>query len=214
MPKRPKRKQPSSTASNYFFSFRLVLLGSCAVGKSSLLARFVNDCFLDGPESTIGPVFVTRTVNLDGRAVTLEIWDTAGQERYESLAPMYYRRAQAAIVVYDITNPGTFQRAKMWVNELRERGSLDVVIALAGNKADLTDKRMVDYKEADAYAKENSLLLMETSAKTAMNVNEIFQAVAETIPKSQLVQEKKLDLGSIHRRQSGQRSGCKCSQGS
>jgi len=90
--------------------------------------------------------FLTQTVCLDDTTVKFEIWDTAGQERYHSLAPMYYRGAQAAIVVYDITNQDTFGRAKTWVKELQRQASPNIVIALSGNKADLSSKRMVDYE--------------------------------------------------------------------
>lgn len=89
---------------------------------------------------------MTQTVCLDDTTVKFEIWDTAGQERYHSLAPMYYRGAQAAIVVYDITNLDTFGRAKTWVKELQRQASPNIVIALAGNKADLSSKRMVEYE--------------------------------------------------------------------
>nr|CAD7603808.1 unnamed protein product [Timema genevievae] len=117
----------------------------------------------------LSAAFLTQTVCLDDTTVKFEIWDTAGQERYHSLAPMYYRGAQAAIVVYDITNQDTFGRAKSWVKELQRQASPNIVIALSGNKADLANKRMVEYEEAQAYAEENGLLFMETSAKTAMN---------------------------------------------
>lgn len=87
------------------------------------------------------------------------------------------RGAQAAIVVYDITNTDTFGRAKVWVKELQRQASPNIVIALAGNKADLAAKRAVEFDEAKTYAEENGLLFMETSAKTAMNVNDIFLAI-------------------------------------
>ena len=81
-----------------------MLLGDSAVGKSSLVLRFVRGQFFEYQESAIGAAFLTQTVALNDTTVKFEIWDTAGQERYHSLAPMYYRGAAAAIVVYDITN--------------------------------------------------------------------------------------------------------------
>merc|ERR1711915_900455 len=137
-----------------------VLLGESAVGKSSLVLRFVKGQFHEFQESAIGAAFLTQTVCLDDTTVKFEIWDTAGQERYHSLAPMYYRGAQAAIVVYDITKPDTFERAKMWVKELQRQASANIVIALTGNKADLANNQAIEYEEANAYAEENSLLFM------------------------------------------------------
>lgn len=90
--------------------------------------------------------FLTQTVPIEGATVKFEIWDTAGQERYRSLAPMYYRGAAAAIVVYDITNKESFNGAKSWVKELQRRGDPNVVITLAGNKADLQNKRKVEHQ--------------------------------------------------------------------
>eukprot|EP00041_Stephanoeca_diplocostata_P001690 m.20994 g.20994 ORF g.20994 m.20994 type:complete len:207 (-) comp12280_c0_seq2:312-932(-) len=165
--------------------FKLVLLGESAVGKSSLVLRFVKGQFHEYQESTIGAAFLTQTVCLDDTTVKFEIWDTAGQERYHSLAPMYYRGAQAAIVVYDVTNTDTFNRAKTWVKELQRQANPNIVIALAGNKADLAGKRAVDLEEAQVYAEDNGLLFMETSAKTAKNVNEIFLAIAKKLPKNE-----------------------------
>ena len=134
------------------FQFKLVLLGDSAVGKSSLVLRFVRGQFFEYQESTIGAAFLTQTVALNDTTVKFEIWDTAGQERYHSLAPMYYRGAAAAIVVYDITNRDTFQRAKQWVKELQRQGNPNIVIALAGNKSDLNSKRKVEPEEAESCA--------------------------------------------------------------
>ena len=107
---------------------KLVLLGDTAVGKSCLVVRFVRDEFFDFQEPTIGAAFLTQTITLDDVTVKFEIWDTAGQERYRSLAPMYYRGAVAAVVVYDITSEQSFVGAKGWVSELKRRGDQNVVI--------------------------------------------------------------------------------------
>mmetsp|Transcript_27410 Transcript_27410/g.51802 ORF Transcript_27410/g.51802 Transcript_27410/m.51802 type:complete len:194 (-) Transcript_27410:309-890(-) len=128
--------------------------------------------------------FLTQTVALDDATVKFEIWDTAGQERYRSLAPMYYRGAAAAIIVYDITNPDSFAGAKSWVKELQRRGDQNVVIAMAGNKADLEARRKVDFNEANEYAEENGILHMETSAKNANNVKALFVEIAKSLPKA------------------------------
>jgi len=154
------------------------------VGKSSLVLRFVKRQFFEYQESTIGAAFLTQTVQLSDCVVKFEIWDTAGQERYHSLAPMYYRGAAAAIVVYDITNRQSFVRAKSWVKELQRQGSANIVIALAGNKLDLADQRQVDLEEAKAYADDNNIFLLETSAKSNTNVTEIFKQIATALPKN------------------------------
>ncbi|RZF37426.1 hypothetical protein LSTR_LSTR011703 [Laodelphax striatellus] len=104
MANRGGAQRPNGTSQGKICQFKLVLLGESAVGKSSLVLRFVKGQFHEYQESTIGAAFLTQTVCLDETTVKFEIWDTAGQERYHSLAPMYYRGAQAAIVVYDITN--------------------------------------------------------------------------------------------------------------
>jgi Ras-related protein Rab-5B/Ras-related protein Rab-5C len=179
-----QRSNGAATTQTRVCQFKLVLLGESAVGKSSLVLRFVKGQFHEYQESTIGAAFLTQTVVVDDATIKFEIWDTAGQERYHSLAPMYYRGAQVAIVVFDITSQETFVRAKTWVKELQRQASPNIVIALAGNKSDLADKRFVETEEAQAYADENGLLFMETSAKTASNVNEIFMAIARKLPKT------------------------------
>lgn len=147
---------------------------------------------------------MTQKCNLPTRTIKFEIWDTAGQERFASLAPMYYRNAQAALVVYDLTKPTSLVKAKHWVAELQRQASPGIVIALVGNKLDLTtesapaenedgddgeesgDARKVSTEEAKAYAEEESLLFFETSAKTGHNVSEVFTAIANAIPETSL----------------------------
>ena len=118
-----------------------------------------------------------------------QIWDTAGQERYRSLAPMYYRGAQAAIVAFDVTSRGSFEGAKTWVKELQRRAPPELVIALVGNKTDLPGRR-VDADEAREYAASvkngasgEEAFYVETSAKGNVNVEAVFQEVARRVPK-------------------------------
>eukprot|EP00918_Siedleckia_nematoides_P101669 GHVU01222176.1.p1 GENE.GHVU01222176.1~~GHVU01222176.1.p1 ORF type:complete len:214 (-),score=25.81 GHVU01222176.1:1008-1649(-) len=165
------------------FHFKLVLLGDASVGKSCVVLRFAKDEFYEFQEPTIGAAFVTQTVHLGDSVVKFEIWDTAGQERYRSLAPMYYRGAAAAIIVYDITSKESFEGAKSWVSELQAVHSPELILALAGNKSDLENLRRVDTEYARSYAEANNLLFMETSAKNGHNVKELFHAIAERVPK-------------------------------
>jgi Ras-related protein Rab-5C len=144
----------------------------------------VRDEFFEFQEPTIGAAFLTQTVQCEDATVKYEIWDTAGQERYRSLAPMYYRGAAAAIVVYDITDPDSFAGAKSWVKELQRRGDPNVIIALAGNKADLEQRRKISQEEAESYAEENGILHLVTSAKDGTNVKSLFVEIAKKLPKN------------------------------
>jgi len=172
------------SASKKTLNYKLVLLGDAAVGKSSSGERFVKNELFEFQQPTIGAAFLTPTVPLDDYIVKFEIWDTAGQERYRSLAPMYYRGAAAALVVYDITSHESFTGAKTWIEELQRQGSADIVIGLAGNKMDLESKREVSKEEAKQYAQENNCIFFETSAKTGENVNAIFHQIAQKLPKN------------------------------
>nr|XP_010932061.1 ras-related protein Rab5 isoform X2 [Elaeis guineensis]XP_019708806.1 ras-related protein Rab5 isoform X2 [Elaeis guineensis]XP_029122785.1 ras-related protein Rab5 isoform X2 [Elaeis guineensis] len=153
-------------------------------GKTSIVLRFVKGQYFDCQESTIGAAFFSQILSLNEATVKFDIWDTAGQERYHSLAPMYYRGAAAAVVVYDISSTDSFTRAKKWVQELQRQGNPRLVMALVANKADLETKRQVDNEEGELYAQENGLFFIETSAKTAQNVNELFYEIAKRLVKA------------------------------
>lgn len=182
MSKRTNQAPPSNRSGNQSASrskqIKLVLLGESGVGKSSIALRYVRGEFNEHGEATIGAAFLTKTINVNGCAVKFDIWDTAGQERYHSLAPMYYRGAPAAVVVYDVMSMNSFNRANLWIKELMQQTS-QMVIVLAGNKADMAkENRAVTKEEGKEFADEYGLIFAETSAKTGMNIEEIFQSVA------------------------------------
>ncbi|CAL9736298.1 GTP-binding protein Ypt52p [Monosporozyma servazzii] len=172
--------------------FKLVLLGDSSVGKSSIVHRFVKDTFDQLRESTIGAAFLSQSIKIkdpnsgEDVMIKFEIWDTAGQERYKSLAPMYYRNANAALVVYDVTEADSLVKAQSWVNELKQKvGDDNLVIHLVGNKVDLVEeepaKRVVSMEDATTYATEEKLLFKEVSAKTGLNIKDVFQTIGEKL---------------------------------
>ena len=163
--------------------YKLVLLGDASAGKSCLVVRFCRGEFYEYQEPTIGAAFMTQTVPLKDHTIKFEIWDTAGAERFRSLAPMYYRGAAAAVVVYDVTSQESFDGAKRWIAELKSLHAAQVIVALAGNKVDLEASRQVSKDVAAAYARDQGILFLETSAKTGLNVHEIFKEIALRLPK-------------------------------
>uniref|UniRef100_G1LM39 RAB31, member RAS onco family n=1 Tax=Ailuropoda melanoleuca TaxID=9646 RepID=G1LM39_AILME len=122
--------------------------------------------------------FMTKTVPCGNELHKFLIWDTAGQERFHSLAPMYYRGSAAAVIVYDITKQDSFHTLKKWVKELKEHGPENIVMAIAGNKCDLSDIREVPLKDAKEYAESIGAVVVETSAKNAINIEELFQGIS------------------------------------
>ncbi|XP_077640958.1 ras-related protein Rab-17 [Lonchura striata] len=163
------------------YMYKVVLLGSMSVGKSSLAYRYVKNDFRE-LLPTVGCSFFTQILNLEEATVKFEIWDTAGQEKYQSVCHLYYRDAHAALLVYDIANKQTFSRAKLWLEELEKKFLPDeIVIALVGNKTDLAAEREVTTEEGKDFARTKGLLFMETSAKSNHQVNDVFMAIVQEL---------------------------------
>jgi Ras-related protein Rab-5C len=170
-------------------SIKLILLGEANTGKTSLSLRFTHDEFGPYTEPTIGASFFepTRiyTHAETGRKtqVTFKIWDTAGQEKYHSLASMYYRGAQSAVIVFDISRPSSFLTLKRWVEELNAKGPPGILLVICGNKLDLEESgdRKVSTEEASEYATSIGAWYIETSARDSTNVKELFEHVAQEI---------------------------------
>jgi Ras-related protein Rab-2A len=160
---------------SYSYLFKYIIIGDTAVGKSCLLLRFTDKRFRPEHDLTIGVEFGTRLIDIDEKAVKLQIWDTAGQEAFRSITRTYYRGATGALLVYDIARRDTFNHLSRWLDEARQNANPHMVIMLIGNKADLDQaKRDVTYEEGARFAQENGLIFLETSAKTAQNVEAAF----------------------------------------
>ncbi|CAH8666976.1 unnamed protein product [Schistosoma rodhaini] len=112
---------------------------------------------------------------------TYEMLDDAGQESFRSITRSYYRGAAGALLVYDVTRRDTFNHLASWLQDARQHASPNMVITLVGNKCDLDARREVKQEEAEAFARENNLLFVETSAKTGVNVEQAFATTARAI---------------------------------
>lgn len=160
---------------------KVVLLGEGRVGKTSLALRFVHNTFNHSQQASLQASFLTKQITAANEQVELAIWDTAGQERFHALGPIYYRDAQAALLVYDITDADSFTRVQTWVQELRQMVGPGIVIAIAANKQDLQRMRTVSAQESEAYAASIHALHVYTSAKTGLGLQDIFQAIADQV---------------------------------
>ncbi|XP_040579690.1 ras-related protein Rab-2 [Lepeophtheirus salmonis] len=159
---------------SYAYLFKYIIIGDTGVGKSCLLLQFTDKRFQPVHDLTIGVEFGARMINIEGKQIKLEIWDTAGQEAFRSITRSYYRGAAGALLVYDITRRDTFNHLTTWLEDARQHSNSNMVIMLIGNKSDLEAKRDVKREEGEAFAREHGLIFMETSAKTAANVEEAF----------------------------------------
>eukprot|EP00922_Rhytidocystis_sp_ex-Travisia-forbesii_P037199 GHVS01055435.1.p1 GENE.GHVS01055435.1~~GHVS01055435.1.p1 ORF type:complete len:180 (+),score=14.70 GHVS01055435.1:90-629(+) len=140
------------------------------------------DTFDNNYQATIGIDFLSKTLSLEDRTVRLQLWDTAGQERFRSLIPSYIRDSSAAVVVYDVTQRASFLSTTKWIEDVRAERGHDVIIALVGNKTDLTDKRQVSFEEGQQKAQDHEVMFLETSAKAGFNVKSLFRKLATALP--------------------------------
>jgi len=161
--------------------YKIVFMGDSGVGKTSLATRISCDTYNSHGDATIGASYFSKFIEKNNRKYSFNIWDTAGQEKYRCLVPLYYNNADAAIIVYDITNNISFSEAKKRVSELRKETSISVILFI-GNKSDLEDKRQVSMKEATEYCEEADILFDETSAKLDVNVNNILNNILDKLP--------------------------------
>ena len=161
--------------------FKVVIIGSVAVGKTAITNRLQYEHFEEEYQATIGAGYIPYRTTCDGHNIELQIWDTAGMERYKSLGPIYYRDAVACIIVYDQTSPESEEAVPRWLESFRATVKTPAVIAVAANKDDLAEEHPVDNMQY--WAKENEYLFFRTSAKSGLNISEMFGAVVRDILK-------------------------------
>lgn len=177
-----KKPTPHDEQEPCFTNIKLLLLGESDVGKSSILQRFTKGHFNPDQESTVGAAFEAARVQICGHPLRALIWDTAGQERFRAIAPNYYRGAQAALVVYDITNKDSFRKIEEWLQALDDYSTHpDMVKMLIGNKIDKILLRAVSTEEGENLALKHRMMFLETSALLHEGVNEAFEGVLHEV---------------------------------
>lgn len=165
----------------YDYLFKILLIGDSGVGKSSILVQFVDKTFNNSYMSTIGVDFKIKTIDIDGKAIKLQIWDTAGQERFRTITSSYYRGAHGIILVYDITDVESFNNIKQWLNEVDKYADKNVQKIIIGNKVDLDNKRFVLFETANAFCNNLDIPFMEVSAKKSADIEKVFLTFAKEI---------------------------------
>ena len=163
--------------------YKVLLLGDSSVGKTCVLLRYCDKTFQEAHLSTIGLDYRLKTMTLEnGKNIKLQIWDTAGQDRFRAITKNYYKGANGIILIYDVTNLQTYENVKNWINQIREEANPNVVIYLAGNKIDVNEElRVVRTEEGQKIADEYNLPFYETSAKSGININEIFEDLVKKV---------------------------------
>ena len=189
-----KRQKPNKVA----------LIGDANVGKTCIIERLIKKSF-GNTKSTIGACNENITIN----NINLDIWDTAGQERFRSMIPMYYKGAKAIIICFDITEYNSFEGAKKWLNEI-ENFSKNTEIFLVGNKCDLDNLRKVSFDVSNNFAESKGLYFIETSAKNNINVEKLFEDVAEKIKNMKISYDDKIDIKNDKGDYNDNDNGCGC----
>lgn len=162
-------------------NFKVVVVGSSGVGKTSIVRNLVDGTFMEEGHSTIGVEFKTYSIKTEGEEVKLQIWDTAGQERFRSVSKAYFRGALGAVLVYDITSRESFDELSSWLTDLQALAVKNAYIILVGNKSDLADDRQIEESEAEEFANRYSLIRLETSAKTGDGVADAFARLGQGV---------------------------------
>ena len=168
-------------SSDYQYIFKLILIGNSGVGKSSILNRYMNKTFEESYKCTIGVDFLMKSIEINGKTVKLQLWDTAGQEKYKSMVASYYRGANVALVVFDITNRESFDSLPLWIENYYKNGPEQKNIILIGNKKDMIEERQVTQEEAELFSQTNNMIYFETSAKDGDNIDYVFTYAAEKL---------------------------------
>ncbi|MDX1799248.1 MAG: Rab family GTPase [Candidatus Lokiarchaeia archaeon] len=176
----PREKKVDSSDK---FSFKVIVCGDPACGKTSAVLRFTDHAFIRTYISTLGVNITAKDMQVDDIKVTLIMWDIAGQMKFNFLRNQFYAGAQAVLLLFDVTRTSTFKNIINWykdiINSLESDSSL--IVVLCGNKIDLIEERRVLTEEAKSLANELNIDYVETSALTGENIDQTFRKIAREL---------------------------------
>lgn len=184
--RRPKPPRPGQPPDSYQYLFKLMVIGEGAVGKTTLVNRYVTGTFERDYKTTIGSQFAVKLTHISppeadyATGIKIQAWDVAGQARFKAVRKMYYSGAAGIIVVFDVTRRRSFTELSKWIQEADESVGTRVPMLVVGNKTDLPD-RAVPSDEAKRWAEDQGFLYMESSAKTGEGVADMFTVLAEVM---------------------------------
>jgi small GTP-binding protein len=167
---------------NYDKLCRVVFVGESGVGKTNIITKFRHNAFEYSYLTTIGIDFMTKTLNIRGTKIKLNIWDTAGQEKYRTITTSYYKTAHVVCICYDITNSRSLNNIEGWIDDIKDSNP-NATIYLVGNKIDLNSERKITKHEINEYCKKNNFEHIEVSALDGTNIPNLFYDIAFKLTK-------------------------------
>ncbi|KAJ6245635.1 ras family-domain-containing protein [Anaeramoeba flamelloides] len=168
---------------------KIVMLGQAGCGKTSIVMRYIEDTFTPNTCTTIGAAFFLKTALINNKPINIRLWDTSGQERFQSLIPLYYRYAAAALLVFDPSDTLSLSKLKYWQNELENNCEQLPLIVIVANKIDLDfsiEQKSILLKVQN-YAKQSQIPFFQTSAKTGESIQNLFRSVLEKVVEEQKI---------------------------
>ena len=171
-----KNEEEEGDANKDIIEFKIILIGNASVGKTSIFNKFTTGDFSKIYKSTIAAEFKSKLLKVNKNLwAKLVIWDTCGTENYRSLTRQYYRGADGAIIIFDLTDQSSFNDLKKWIKDIKNYGEKDIQIIVVGNKLDLFNQRKVTQSQANNFCNENKYKYIEASAKDGTNLLKIFE---------------------------------------
>lgn len=202
-------------------TLKVIVIGDSGVGKTSLIQTYFTGKFSATHRPTLGADFLSGNVSLNGKDYTLQVWDTAGQEKFQSIGTAFYRGSDCCVIVYDITNPTSFEKMNTWKKEFIDQGGISnpekFPFVIIGNKSDKEAERKVQKEKAQVWCENQggNLQYFETSAKNDTGVKASFEKVtemaSEQIKEEEIYIPPSINLNDVKKKKSPAASGgCSC----